>query len=198
MHIEKNVCDFLVGTLLNIEGKTKDTTNAQLDLQDLKIRKDLHLVEVDNRLVKPHASYTLTSSERVEFCKFLKSVKFPDGFVSNISRSFLPKNVYIAQKALVGTQAEGPQDDECEQFHDVMTKGVEWRVRASLGDVRLFGEKDVGRGILDASGFIAKNDVGRGIPDVVDVIGKHDIRRGIPNAVLFMRGNAYPDSIFST
>ncbi|XP_050942965.1 uncharacterized protein LOC127150144 isoform X1 [Cucumis melo] len=126
MHIEKNVCDNLIGTLLNIEGKTKDTTNTRLDLQDLKIRKDLHLVEVGNRLVKPHASYTLTTSERVEFCKFLKSVKFPDGFVSNISRcvheregkisglkthdchvllhrllpigirAFLPKNVYTA------------------------------------------------------------------------------------------------------
>ncbi|KAA0040340.1 hypothetical protein E6C27_scaffold460G00450 [Cucumis melo var. makuwa] len=46
MHIEKNVCDNLVGTIFNIEGKTKSTTNARLDLQDLKIRKDLHLVEV--------------------------------------------------------------------------------------------------------------------------------------------------------
>ncbi|KAA0025429.1 uncharacterized protein E6C27_scaffold417G00130 [Cucumis melo var. makuwa] len=63
MHIEKNVCDNLVGTLLNIKGKMKDTTNARLDLQDLKIRKDLHFVEVGNRLVKPHASYTLTTSE---------------------------------------------------------------------------------------------------------------------------------------
>ncbi|TYJ99703.1 putative transposase [Cucumis melo var. makuwa] len=93
MHIEKNVCDNLVGTLLNIEGKTKDTTNAQLDLQDLKRRKDLHLVEVCNRLVKPHASYTLTSSEQVEFCKFMKSVKFPDGFVSNISRCVHEKEI---------------------------------------------------------------------------------------------------------
>ncbi|KAA0067413.1 putative transposase [Cucumis melo var. makuwa] len=50
MHIEKNVRDNLVGTLLNIEEKMKDTTNARLDLQDLKIRKDLHLLEVDNRL----------------------------------------------------------------------------------------------------------------------------------------------------
>ena len=86
MHIEKNVCNNLVGTLLNIEGKTKDTTNARLNLQDLKIKKDLHLIEVDKRLVKSHTSYTLTSSEQVEFCKFLKSVKFSDGFVSNISR----------------------------------------------------------------------------------------------------------------
>ncbi|KAA0052813.1 uncharacterized protein E6C27_scaffold773G00040 [Cucumis melo var. makuwa] len=84
--IEKNVYDNLVGTLLNIEGKTKDTTNARLNLQDLKIRKDLHLVDVGNRLVKPYASYTLTSNKRVEICKFLKSVKFFNGFVSNISR----------------------------------------------------------------------------------------------------------------
>ena len=60
--------------------------NARLDLQDLKIRKNLHLIEVDNRLVKPHASYTLTSSEGVAFWKYLKSVKFPLRFVYNISR----------------------------------------------------------------------------------------------------------------
>ena len=77
--------DNLIGTLLKIEGKTKDTTNAWLDLQDLKIRKDLHLVEVGNRLVKPHASYTLTSNEQIELCKFLKAVKFSDRFISNIS-----------------------------------------------------------------------------------------------------------------
>ena len=32
MYIEKNVYDNLVDTLLNIEDKTKDTTNAWLDL----------------------------------------------------------------------------------------------------------------------------------------------------------------------
>ena len=41
MHIEKNVYDNLVGTLLNIEEKMKDTTNTRLDLLDLKIKKDL-------------------------------------------------------------------------------------------------------------------------------------------------------------
>ena len=86
MHIEKDVCDNLVGTLLYFEGKTNDTTNAWLDLQDLKKRRDLHMIEVDNRLVKPHASYTLASNERVMFCNFLKLIKFPNGFVSNISQ----------------------------------------------------------------------------------------------------------------
>ena len=43
-------------------------------------------MEVSNRLMKPYASYTFTRSERVAFYKYLKSIKFSDGFVSNISR----------------------------------------------------------------------------------------------------------------
>ena len=85
MHIEKNKCDILVGTLLNIEGKTKDIVKARLDLEDLNIRKELHLKLEGNKLLKPHASYTLTLNERREFCQFLKLVKFPDGYAANIS-----------------------------------------------------------------------------------------------------------------
>jgi hypothetical protein len=33
MHIEKNICEDIPGTLLKILGKTKDTDNARLDLQ---------------------------------------------------------------------------------------------------------------------------------------------------------------------
>jgi len=42
MHIEKNICDSIVGTLLDIQGKTKDHVNARCDLQSMEIRKDLH------------------------------------------------------------------------------------------------------------------------------------------------------------
>ncbi|XP_062119334.1 uncharacterized protein LOC133833091 [Humulus lupulus] len=38
MHIEKNICDSVVGTIFSIDGKSKDTENARLDLQDLNIR----------------------------------------------------------------------------------------------------------------------------------------------------------------
>jgi len=31
MHVEKNVCDSIIGTLLNIKGKTKDEINARKD-----------------------------------------------------------------------------------------------------------------------------------------------------------------------
>jgi len=41
MHVEKNVCDSLIGTLLNINGKTKDGLNARLDLIEINIRGEL-------------------------------------------------------------------------------------------------------------------------------------------------------------
>ena len=46
--------------------------------------------------MKPHASYTLTSSEQVSFYNFLKIVKFLDEFVSNISRCVNDKNSKIS------------------------------------------------------------------------------------------------------
>ncbi|KAI3462212.1 hypothetical protein Pfo_018875 [Paulownia fortunei] len=75
MHIEKNICDALVGTLLSLEGKLKDTIKA----------RELHLSQSGDRVTKPHASYTITLEERHEFFHFLKSMKFPDGYAANIS-----------------------------------------------------------------------------------------------------------------
>jgi len=88
MHIEKNICDNIVGTLLNIEGKTKDTPNARLDLKDMNIRRNLHLDKDENGKIKKYAAeYTLEPADRRAFCEFLKSVKFPDGYAANISRN---------------------------------------------------------------------------------------------------------------
>ncbi|XP_039119135.1 uncharacterized protein LOC120255365 [Dioscorea cayenensis subsp. rotundata] len=42
MHIEKNVCENIVGTLLNIDGKSKDNLKCRLDLVDMGIRRELH------------------------------------------------------------------------------------------------------------------------------------------------------------
>lgn len=41
MHIEKNVCDSIIGTLLNIKGKTKDGIESRRDLVTMGIRQDL-------------------------------------------------------------------------------------------------------------------------------------------------------------
>jgi len=42
MHVEKHVCDSVIGTLLNIQGKTKYGLNTRNDLADMGIRSQLH------------------------------------------------------------------------------------------------------------------------------------------------------------
>jgi len=37
MHIEKNVCDSVLGILLNMKDKMKDGVNARLDMVDMGI-----------------------------------------------------------------------------------------------------------------------------------------------------------------
>ncbi|KAL3638534.1 hypothetical protein CASFOL_017905 [Castilleja foliolosa] len=74
MHIEKNICESILGTLMNVDGKTKDTVKARLDLEDMNIRKELHLIKKGNeKYAMPAASYVMTKKERQEFCEFIRS-----------------------------------------------------------------------------------------------------------------------------
>ena len=88
MHTEKNICDNIMGTLLDIEGKKKDHAKARLDLQHMGIRKKLHLKETSDgkKTQIPKACFSLTKQEKTIFCNVLKTVKLPDGLASNISR----------------------------------------------------------------------------------------------------------------
>ena len=81
MHLEKNVCDSLIGTLLNIQRKTKDGVNARLDLVEMKIREDLASREVGRRTYLPPACYIMSRKEKISFCLCLK---VPQGYSSNI------------------------------------------------------------------------------------------------------------------
>nr|XP_009791293.1 PREDICTED: uncharacterized protein LOC104238594 [Nicotiana sylvestris]XP_009791294.1 PREDICTED: uncharacterized protein LOC104238594 [Nicotiana sylvestris] len=86
MHIEKNICDNILGTLLNIKGKTKDTIKTRLDLQAMNIRKELNPIKNGDKYALPTTCYTLSPEEKYKFCDFLKNLKVPDGFSSNISQ----------------------------------------------------------------------------------------------------------------
>ena len=87
MHVEKNVCDSLIGTLLNIQGKTKDGVNAHSNLVEMKIREDLAPREVGRRTYLPPACYTMSKQEKISFCLCLKSVNVHQGYSSNIQFS---------------------------------------------------------------------------------------------------------------
>jgi hypothetical protein len=86
MHIEKNVCEALLGTLLGLAGKSKDSEKARLDLQELGIRNDQHPVLEKGRYTLPAGLYTLGKNEKTILCKFLQDVKMPDGYAANIKR----------------------------------------------------------------------------------------------------------------
>ena len=58
------MCDSIIGTLLNIEGKTKDNLNSCLDLQAMGIRKQLHSIEMGSKFILPTACYLLTVDEK--------------------------------------------------------------------------------------------------------------------------------------
>ena len=60
MHIEKNVCESIIGTLFNIPGKQKNGLNAQLDLVEMGLRSEL-FPRVDlKRTYLPPACYSLS------------------------------------------------------------------------------------------------------------------------------------------
>jgi len=96
MHIEKNVCDIILGTLMNMKGKTKDNVKSRLDLQALNMRPELHPRQKGNKLELPPAPYTLSRKQKQVLCEFLKGVKVSDGFSSNISRCINLKELKIS------------------------------------------------------------------------------------------------------
>ena len=100
MHIEKNICNSLLGTILNIDGKSKDTDKTMIDLQNIGVRKELHLYKKGDHWMKPHAAYTLTPEDSKKFCEFLKSIRFLDRFASN-----LRKNVIDGNNKIIGLKS---------------------------------------------------------------------------------------------
>jgi hypothetical protein len=87
MHIEKNVMDNILGTLLDIKGKTKDNLAARLDLQEMGLRPKLHpFTAANGKTYMPAACHTMSREDKETFLKVLRNVRVPDGYASNISR----------------------------------------------------------------------------------------------------------------
>ena len=67
IYMEKNVCDSVIGTLLNIQGKTKDGLNTHQDLAEMGIRLQLHPRSDGKKICLPPACHTLSSPLRILF-----------------------------------------------------------------------------------------------------------------------------------
>ncbi|XP_015158428.1 uncharacterized protein [Solanum tuberosum] len=83
MHIEKNVFDNVFNTVLEVDGKTKDNPKARLDV--VKYCNRPHLARNPDGSY-PKAAYTINKDKKRVLFDWLEGVKFPDGYVSNMSR----------------------------------------------------------------------------------------------------------------
>ncbi|CAM8948226.1 unnamed protein product [Rhodiola kirilowii] len=87
MHIEKNVFDNIIGTILAIEGKTKDDHKARAGLKEQGVRKNLwdKLKGSSSKREKViQAPYTVLPENKVEILEMIKDVKYPYGYAGSL------------------------------------------------------------------------------------------------------------------
>ncbi|KAL6548500.1 hypothetical protein OROGR_008921 [Orobanche gracilis] len=84
MHVEKNVFENVFNTVMDNPKKTKDTAKSRAELNDYCRRPELKQDSVTGKY--PQACYTLKADAKAKLCEWIKNLKFPDGFASNLGR----------------------------------------------------------------------------------------------------------------
>ena len=62
MHVEKNICESILGTLLKIKGKTKDGEDSGLDMLADQSKGKCE-EEDDDKFIKARQSYNFSTKE---------------------------------------------------------------------------------------------------------------------------------------
>ncbi|XP_021749414.1 uncharacterized protein LOC110715152 [Chenopodium quinoa] len=87
MHVEKNFFDQLIHTTMDVKKKSCDTPSARNDIAKYCKRPQLHLQEDDRgKEFMPKAPFALDKAQRKVLCEWVKQLRFPDGYASNLSR----------------------------------------------------------------------------------------------------------------
>ena len=87
MHIEKNVFDNIFYIVMNVNGKSKDNIKARQDLKVYCNRPELELLYNNGKVYKSKATYSLNKEQKRSICQWLKDLRLPDGYASNIAQS---------------------------------------------------------------------------------------------------------------
>jgi hypothetical protein len=122
MHIEKNVMDNILGTILDIKGKTKDDLAAHQDLQEIGLRPKLHpFIGDDGKTNMPVACHTMSNEEKTNFLKVIRNLRVPDGYASNVSWC-----VCLKERTILGLKSH--------DSHVIMQQLIPIALRRSLPD----------------------------------------------------------------
>jgi len=135
MHIEKNRFENIFNTVMDVKGKTKDNIKARLDLTLFSNHKNMKLVFNRSRVTKPKASFVLEKNAQLLDYKWLKSLCFPDGHASNISRLLNMEEcrLYRMMFNMEECRLYGMKSHDCHMFmqtliplafHDLLPKGI--------------------------------------------------------------------------
>ena len=83
MHVEKNVCESILGTLLKIKGQRKDGDGSRLDMlaDQAKCKSE---AEDDDKFIKARQSYNFSAKEATKFFTYSLSVKTNSSYSANI------------------------------------------------------------------------------------------------------------------
>ncbi|XP_019173902.1 PREDICTED: uncharacterized protein LOC109169475 [Ipomoea nil] len=124
MHIEKNVCDSIIGTLLNIQGKTKDGIKVRKDMVEMGIR--------ENKVVDIDVLDALQAEVVVTLCQLEIYIGILKGYVRN---KYRPE----------GSIIEGYSSEEAIEFCTDYLAGVESiGVPKPLHEGKLSGKGTIG------------------------------------------------------
>jgi hypothetical protein len=85
MHCEKNLCENILKTLFAMN----DSPGSRVDAQHLGIREETWLQDPRRRqddYFMPHAPYTMTAEERIEFVDIVSNIRTPTHYVSAIHK----------------------------------------------------------------------------------------------------------------
>jgi hypothetical protein len=97
MHVTKNVFNKIIGTLLDIPRKTKDRLKSHNDLVQFGLRPELHpMLRANGKHYLPLASYSMIVEEKKVFYQYLRGVRVPTGFSSNISKLVSMKDLSMS------------------------------------------------------------------------------------------------------
>jgi len=72
IHLEKNFCENIINTVIDVSGKINDNTNTRLDLEELYARDELYLRKRENgNSYEPKAKYSLSLKQKRSLCEWL-------------------------------------------------------------------------------------------------------------------------------
>jgi hypothetical protein len=122
MHIKKNVMDNILGTILDIPGKTKDDLAARTDLVEMGLRHKLHPFTADDgRTYMSATCHTMSRDNKTHFLKVIRNVRVPNGYASNVSRC-----VRLKERTISGLKSH--------DSHVLMQQRLPIALRGSLPD----------------------------------------------------------------